>query len=100
MPLWVVMNGFPLVTLSLGGERHDSTLLGAAAALMNHGMPALAALVVVTAIVAPAAEILLALLILAQLDRLLRTGGLGRALRWFARISAWSMVDVFLLGCM
>jgi len=98
VPLWAVMNAFPLVTLTLSGERHTSTLFGAAWALLTHGMPALAALVVLTAIIAPAAEILLAVLILGRLESLSRRGQLGRALRWFGRIKQWSMVDVFLLG--
>src|SRR5262245_2559464 len=100
VPLWVVMNAFPLVTLTLGGVRRDSTLLGAAAALMSNGMPALAALVFLTAIVAPAAEIVLALHVLGRLDSLARSGRLGSAVRWFGRVKRWTMVDVFLLGCL
>src|SRR5215470_18357122 len=72
VPLWCVMNAFPLVTLTLGGVRRESTLFEAAQALMSHGMPALAALVAVTAIAAPAAEILLALHILGRLESLSR----------------------------
>ncbi|HTT12182.1 MAG TPA: paraquat-inducible protein A [Burkholderiaceae bacterium] len=100
VPLWVVMNAFPLVTLTLGGERCDSTLFGAALAMLNSGMPALAALVVLTAIVAPAAEILLALHILANLSGSTRVDRLGRVVRWLKRIRHWSMADVFLLGCL
>jgi len=100
VPLWCVMNAFPLVTLTLGGERCDSTLFGAAVALSNSGMPGLAALVVATAIVAPAAEILLALHILVNVSRSTRLHGLGRTVRWLKRIKHWSMADVFLLGCL
>jgi paraquat-inducible protein A len=100
VPLWVVMNAFPLITLTLNGERRASTLFGAALALANNGMPALAALVVLTAIAAPAVEIGLALHILGRRERLARNGQLGRAVRWFGRIKHWSMVDVFLLGCL
>jgi paraquat-inducible protein A len=100
VPLWLVMNAFPLVTLTLGGVRRDTTLSGAALALMGAGMPALAVLVAVTTIVIPAAEIALALYIIGRLESLLRSGGLGRAVRWFRRLKRWSMVDVFLLGCL
>jgi paraquat-inducible protein A len=100
VPLWFVMNAFPLVTLTLGGVRRESTLFGAALALLENGIPALAALVVLTAILAPAAEIVLAVYILARLDGLLRTGRLGRAVRWFRHIKRLNMIDVFLLGCL
>jgi len=50
--------------------------------------------------VAPAAEILLALNILGRLEKLVHSGRLGRAVRWFGYIKYWSMVDVFLLGCL
>lgn len=98
--LWILMNVFPLVALTLGGQRRQTTLGGAAVALATHGMPLLALLVALTAIVAPGLEIGLALYVLGRLEALARSGALGRAIRWFRAARRWSMVDVFMLGCL
>jgi paraquat-inducible protein A len=98
--LWILMNVFPLVTLTLGGQRRQTTLGGGAVALATHGMPLLALLVALTAIVAPGLEIGLALYLLGCLETLARSGALGRAIRWFRTARRWSMVDVFMLGCL
>jgi paraquat-inducible protein A len=98
--LWILMNVFPLVALTLAGTRRQTTLSGAAVALATHGMPALAALVVLTAIVAPGVEIALAIYVLSRLQSLTRSGALGRPIRWFRGLRRWSMVDVFMLGCL
>jgi len=98
--LWILMNVFPLVALTLGGQRHQTTLGGAVVALAAHGMPLLAMLVALTAIVAPGLEIGLALYLLGRFGTLARSGALGRAIRWFRATRRWSMVDVFMLGCL
>ena len=98
--LWILMNAFPLVALTLGGQRRETTLGGAAVALATHGMPLLALLVAVTAVVAPGVEIGLALYVLGRLEYLRRSGFLGPAIRWLRTMRRWSMVDVFMLGCL
>ena len=98
--LWILMNVFPLVALTLGGQRRQTTLGGAAVALATHGMPELGLLVALTAIVAPGLEIGLALYVLGRLKTLARSGALGRAIRWSRTVRRWSMVDVFMLGCL
>lgn len=94
------MNVFPLVALTLGGQRRETTLGGAAVALATHGMPLLAVLVAATAVIAPGIEIGLALYVLGRLEYLSRSGDLGVAIRWLRTIERWSMVDVFMLGCL
>lgn len=98
--LWLLMNTFPLVRLTAEGISRDTTLTGAALSLFAHGMPALALLVFVTAVAAPAFEIALALYVLGRLDALRRSGRMGVLVRWLSVVRRWSMVDVFLLGCM
>ena len=98
--LWILMNVFPLVALTLGGVRRRTTFSGAAVALATHGMPALAALVVLAAIIAPGTEIALALYVLGRQEHLARSGALGRLVRWFRRLRRSSMADVFMLGCL
>lgn len=98
--LWILMNTFPLVALTLGGQKRQTTLSGAAIALATHGMPVLALLVALTAIIVPGLEIGLVLYVLGRFDTVTRSGGLGRAIRWFRQVHRWSMVDVFMLGCL
>jgi paraquat-inducible protein A len=98
--LWVLMNVCPLVRLSIEGISRETTLAGAAMSFFVQGMPALSALVVLTAIAAPGLEIGLALYVLGRLETLRSCGHLGAALRWLRLARRWSMVDVFLLGCM
>jgi paraquat-inducible protein A len=98
--LWILMNVFPLVSLTLAGTRRQTTLSGAVVALAAHGMPALAALVLLTAVIVPGVEIALALYVLGRLESLAESGALGRMIRWFRTLGRWSMVDVFMLGCL
>jgi paraquat-inducible protein A len=98
--LWILMNVFPLVALTLGGQRRETTLSAAALALASHGLPELGLLVALTAIIAPGVEIGLALYLLGRVETLARSGALGRVVRWFRMARRWSMVDVFMLGCL
>jgi|SRR6267154_6113179 len=98
--LWLLMNVFPLVTMSLGGVRRETTLVGASITLAANGKEALAALVALTTVIAPAVEILVVLSVLSSLDALARAGLLGRMVRWYRMLWRWSMVDVFMLGCL
>jgi len=98
--LWLLMNVFPLVTMTLGGVRRQTTLVGAALALFERGKAPLGVLVGVTTVLAPAIEILVALFVLGRLDTLARAGWLGRLVRWYRALRRWSMVDVFMLGCL
>jgi paraquat-inducible protein A len=98
--LWLLMNVFPLVALTLGGTRRETTLIGASASLAAHGKAPLAALVALTTVIAPGIEILVALFALIGLDALVRSGLLGRFVRWYRTLRRWSMVDVFMLGCL
>lgn len=98
--LWVLMNVFPLVELSIEGISRQTTLAGAALSFFTQGMPVLSALVALTAIAAPGLEIGLAIYMLVRLEDLHRRGRLGIVVRWLGLARRWSMVDVFLLGCM
>ena len=73
---------------------------GAAFALAIHGMPILTVLVAVTAIIAPGVEIGLALCALGRPQYPTLSGALGRVNRWFRNARRWSMVAVFMLGCL
>ena len=98
--LWLLMNVFPLVALTLGGVKRQTTLIGASMSLASSGKAPLAALVALTTVIAPGIEILVALYVLSSLDALARSGLVGRFVRWYRALRRWSMVDVFMLGCL
>jgi len=98
--LWILMNVFPLVALTLGGVKRETTLIGASVTLAQSGKAPLAALVGLTTVIAPGIEIAVALYVLSSLDSLARSGLLGRQVRWYQSLRRWSMVDVFMLGCL
>ena len=98
--LWLLMNAFPLVALTLGGARRETTLIGASMDLAANGKAPLGALVALTTVIAPGIEILVALWALSSLDALARSGLLGHLVRWYRTLRRWSMVDVFMLGCL
>jgi paraquat-inducible protein A len=96
--LFAVANAFPIVGLQVNGELIQTTLFGAARSLYADGMHTLAAVVLVTTVVAPLIELtaLIALLLPLKLDRPARySASLYRALR---AIQPWRMVEVMMLG--
>jgi paraquat-inducible protein A len=98
--LWILMNTFPLVALKLGGVERQTTLIGAAITLANHGRVPLAVLVGLTTVLAPGIEIAVALWVLGRFETVARSASLGRLVRWYRALRRWSMVDVFMLGCL
>ncbi len=96
--LFLVANAFPLVTLHIAGQTQQTTLSGAAWALHQADMTALAAVVGVTSVAGPAMIMLLILYVLISLRLGLRLPFLRTALIWISRIQPWGMLDVFMLG--
>lgn len=96
--LWVPANLLPIVALSRLGSNRESLLFTGAVGLWQQGMPWVAALVVLTGIVAP-------LLVLLALAALLGPIVLGRTMPRLARLTGWlrvfelwSLPEVYLLG--
>ena len=94
------MNAFPLVSLTLAGTRRQTTLSGAVVGLATRGMAVIATLSLLPAAIVPGAEIAIARYVLGRLQLLAQSGALGRMIRWFRTLRRWSMVDVFMLGCL
>lgn len=89
---------FPVVGLDIQGQRIDTSVLGAAVALWNNGMPALSALVVGTTTVMPLVEIAAVIWLTLPLMLGRRPPGFARILRALQAAHAWAMVEVFILG--
>ncbi len=98
IPTFVIANGFPLVSLSIQGETVSTTLPGAAIALKQHGMVALAVLVLGTTLLAPALQILS----IVASALVIKSGATWRRAPMLLRLTAvchdWNMVDVLMLG--
>lgn len=96
--LFTVANTFPFLSFHMQGQVTETTLATGVMDLYEQGMPELAGLVLLTAILAPALHLglLLHMLLPLQLGR--RPWALAAAFRLLRRIQPWSMMEVFLLG--
>jgi paraquat-inducible protein A len=96
--LFVAANTFPFLSFEMQGQTTHTTLGTGVVDLYRQGMEEIAALVLFTAILAPAIHLttLLYLLVPLRLGRVPR--GLAAAFRLMCRIQPWSMMEVFMLG--
>ena len=96
--LFVVANAYPFLSFEFQGQITQTTLGSGTVALWEQGRPAVAVLVFLTTILAPAVEIGLLLYVLAPLHFHHPLPGSVAALRWVERFRPWSMMEVFLIG--
>lgn len=96
--LFVVANSVPMLGLRAVGHEASTTVLGGAQQLYRDGQPIVAALVLLTAIVAPALQIglMLAIVIGARRERTPRW--VGTLLRHHPATCTWSTIEVMILG--
>ncbi len=96
--LFVLSNSFPLLDFSLNGQRASTYLLAGIVQLYAQGAVLLAAVVLVTTVIAPLLHI--GLLVYIYLPLLLgrRPPAFVRALRIVQAVLPWSMLEIFLLG--
>ncbi len=98
--LVMLANSFAVMSLDLRGQRTETSLFGLASALHEAGMSSVAALVFVTLILVPAAQIVAALYLLAPLRLGFVARGFVPVARLFGRLRSWGMVEVFVLGAL
>ncbi len=96
--LFLVSNLFPIAALEKYGAHHATTLAGTALTLFQQDRPLVAALVLATAILAPAAQLCALLYMLLPLRAGRIVPGLPQAFRFVLASREWSMMEVFLLG--
>lgn len=96
--LYLAANSVPMLGLTVVGREASTTVFGGAQHLWNNGQALVGALVFLTAVAAPAAQILfiLAILLGARLSPAPRW--VGVLLRHHRRTQTWSMIEVMLLG--
>lgn len=97
--LFVVANLFPVLTFELEGRSQSASLLSGSAALWQGGYEGLAALVFFVLFVAPLAELLGTLYVVAPLAFGRRpVAQAAWVYRMVCRLRRWAMAEVFLLG--
>lgn len=89
---------FPLLDLAVGGQSVETTIIGAAAILWREHMPEIAALVILTTVLLPLAELVALLWLVWPLKRKHRPAGFAHVFRAFSLVRPWAMSEVFILG--
>jgi paraquat-inducible protein A len=95
---YVVANSVPMLGLTIVGRSASTTVIGGAIHLWNDGRQIVAALVLFTAVVAPALQICFMLAILLGTLRHPSPKWVGVCLRHLPTTRTWSMVEVMILG--
>lgn len=96
--LVVILNAFPLLALKLHATQRETTLIQAALEMWHHDMRLVGMLVLLTTVIAPAAQVVIHLHVLWQLQMGRGWATLRAPLRWLYQLRPWSMGEVFLLG--
>jgi paraquat-inducible protein A len=96
--MFAVANLFPIVSIVIGGQFSDTTLVGAVAALTEEGMGEVAALVLATTLLFPLLQLLVLLYLLLPQPRQKQALGFAGLVKLLQLLQPWGMVEVFLLG--
>jgi len=96
--LYIVANSVPMLGLTVVGRQAFTTVLGGAQHLWEDGRDTVAALVLFTAVVAPALQIGFMLAIVLGARREPVPGWVGVLLRHHGITQTWSMIEVMMLG--
>jgi paraquat-inducible protein A len=96
--LFAVSNAFPFLAFDMRGQVTQTTLLSGVFDLYRQGVPAIAALVGLTAVFAPLLQLSLLLYVLFPLQLGRIPWQMARAFRLLRRVHPWSMMEVFLVG--
>ena len=94
----VTANSVPMLGLTIVGRAASTTVFGGVETLWQDGQELVAALVLFTAIVAPALQIGLMLLIVVGSQRTPVPSWVGSLLRHHPLTRIWSMIEVMMLG--
>jgi len=96
--LFIVANGFPFLSLKLGGRVETDMLISGPLALIQLGMGDVGLLVLVTSIVFPLLLLLVSLYLLLPLSFGLRVAATGAVFRLLRQLRPWSLVGIFILA--
>jgi len=96
--LYVIANSVPMLGLTIVGRDASTTVIGGAEHLWNNGQQIVAVLVLFTAVVAPALQIALMLVIVLGGMRVRAPKWVGALLRHHPITRIWSMIEVMMVG--
>ena len=96
--LIVVANTMPFMSLNIKGRFQQVSLITGDVALYDQGLWPLAALVLLTTVVAPALKLGALAYVLIGVRLPHPPPGLPVIFRWLERLRPWSMIEVYLLG--
>lgn len=96
--LFVVANVFPIFTIEMQGDRAGINLYGAVRSLWTQQMESISLLVLITAILVPAIELISMLCLLLPLKFGRLPAGYTLFMRTLQYVEPWGMVEVLLLG--
>ena len=96
--LYVIANSVPMLGLTIVGRDASTTVIGGAQHLWNNGQQIVAVLVLFTAVIAPALQISLMLVIVLGAMRERAPRWVGAVLRHHPITRIWSMIEVMMVG--
>jgi paraquat-inducible protein A len=95
---FLVANAVPMLGLSAAGREASTTVLGGVRVMWEQGQLAVSAIMLFAAVIAPALDISLMLIILLAVRRPPAPCWVGTLLRYCRIIRPWRMVEVMMLG--
>jgi len=96
--LFAVANAYPFLGFKLEGILVNTTLIGGIELLYQNEKFAIAAVVAITAVVAPVLQLCAGVYVFLPLYLNRRPRYLSHVFRWLQRIQPWAMIEVFMLG--
>jgi paraquat-inducible protein A len=96
--LYVIANSIPMLGITIVGRETSTTVLGGAEHLWESGPMIVGLLVLLTAVIAPALQILVMLGITLEARREYPRRWVGTLLRYQQTTRTWSMIEVMMLG--
>ncbi len=96
--LYVIANSVPMLGLTIVGRDASTTVIGGAQHLWNNDQKIVGVLVLFTAVIAPALQIGLMLLIMLGAMRARPPSWVGTLLRYHPTTRIWSMIEVMMVG--
>jgi paraquat-inducible protein A len=96
--LYVVANTVPMLGLTIVGRQAFTTVVGGAQHLWDYGQDPVAALVLFTAVLAPALQISFMLAIVLGARREPAPRWVAILMRYYRHTRTWSMIEVMMLG--
>jgi paraquat-inducible protein A len=96
--LFAVANAYPFLGFKLEGILVNTTLIGGIELLYQNEKFAIAAVVAITAVVAPVLQLCAGVYVFLPLYLNRRPRYLSNVFRWLQRIQPWAMIEVFMLG--